>query len=667
MDFIGKKFAERYEIIEEIGHGGMATIYKAKDVVLGRFVAVKILKQEFLGDEEFTNRFTAEAQAAAALSSQNLVAIYDVGTYLGNNYIVMEFVDGITLKEYIKQKAPLEWKEAVVIATQVLQGISHAHKRGIVHRDIKPQNIMLTRAGIAKVMDFGIARATSSHTMKIGDTTIGSVHYFSPEQARGKHTDERSDIYSLGVVLYEMLTGKLPFDGDSPISVAMMHLQQIPENPKDINIAIPLAINDIVQKAMRKETSERYQTAEELWKDLNDALSNPDISPVRENTINSDETRIMTPLKPLVRMKEDEEAIFTEPQEYVPHTRKVRRDLEKKQKQKPKEREEIEEKYEEKSKKLNKVAKISFSVLGVLILFVIAYALFPGWFQPHNTMEVPNLVGQNITDVQSQYNGNKNVKITAEQTDDTSAQGTILSQDPESGISLRTPIAIKVGVSNGPQTMTLPDYTGKDQNTVSTDLENMGLKVTTTSSSSPTTPEGIVMQMSPTPGSTVKTGDTITITVSSGSQGAQIMMPGLIGMKSDDAITALKNVNLYVGAKTYQDSNYDADVVISQSVAKGSTITEYSTVDLVISTGKAPSTATPAPPTTYSGTIKVTIPQTAAQTTIKVLVGGKTVYDGTCNATDKTLSVPITSTNKQVTAQIYFNGILQQTVPVALN
>jgi serine/threonine protein kinase len=265
----------RYELIEKIGGGGMALVYKARCRLLNRFVAVKILREEFTGDEEFVKRFEIEAQSAASLSHPNIVPIYDVGNENNIFYIVMEYIDGITLKEYIVRNGPLDWKDAVRIAIQICSAIEHAHSKQIIHRDIKPQNILMTQDGIAKVTDFGIARAVTSSTITMVGSTIGSVHYFSPEQARGGYIDEKSDLYSLGIIMYEMITGKMPFDGESPVAIALKHIQDKPIQPIDLNKDIPRALNDIIMKAIKKEQSGRYQTATEMSEDLYRVFKEP--------------------------------------------------------------------------------------------------------------------------------------------------------------------------------------------------------------------------------------------------------------------------------------------------------------------------------------------------------------------------------------------------------
>ena len=294
MDLKGRLLANRYEILEKIGSGGMATVYKAKCHVLNRYVAIKILRDEFTTDEEFVKRFEVEAQSAASITHPNIVSVYDVGVDGNLHYIVMELVKGKTLKDIIvEEKGPLPWKWSVNIAIQIASALETAHKNHIIHRDIKPHNIIITEDGVAKVTDFGIAKAVSNSTITAFGTTIGSVHYFSPEHARGGFTDEKSDIYSLGVVMYEMLTGRVPFDADTPVSIALKHMQEKPVEPIKLNPSIPLAVNQIIMKAMRKDPNERYQSATEMLRDLNAALKNPEGNFVENENIDMNRTQVM--------------------------------------------------------------------------------------------------------------------------------------------------------------------------------------------------------------------------------------------------------------------------------------------------------------------------------------------------------------------------------------
>ena len=296
MDLVGKIIGNRYEILEKIGVGGMATVYKAKCHVLNRYVAIKVLKDEFTTDEEFIRRFNIEAQAAASLSHPNIVSIYDVANEGNLYYIVMELVKGKTLKQIINEDGALPWKWSVNIVIQIASALETAHKNNIVHRDVKPHNIIITEEGVAKVTDFGIAKAVSNSTITAFGTTIGSVHYFSPEHARGGYTDAKSDIYSLGIVMYEMLTGRVPFDADTAVSVALKHMQEKPVEPMKLNPSIPFAVNKIIMKAIQKEVSLRYQSATEMIRDLTMALKNPEGDFVNEEAFEEGATQIMSTL-----------------------------------------------------------------------------------------------------------------------------------------------------------------------------------------------------------------------------------------------------------------------------------------------------------------------------------------------------------------------------------
>ena len=310
MNLEGRLLGNRYEIIEKIGNGGMATVYKAKCHVLNRYVAVKVLRDEFTTDEEFIKRFEVEAQSAASITHANIVSVYDVGKEGNLYYIVMELIKGKTLKEIITQeRGPLPWKWSVNIAIQIASALEVAHRNNIIHRDIKPHNIIITADGTAKVTDFGIAKAVSNSTITAFGTTIGSVHYFSPEHARGGYTDAKSDLYSLGVVMYEMLTGKVPFDADTPVSIALKHMQEKPVEPIKLNPSIPYAINKIIMKAMEKDISLRYQNATELLKDLSLALKNPEGNFVKSNAENMQYTQRIPSIGENITMEDREEKI----------------------------------------------------------------------------------------------------------------------------------------------------------------------------------------------------------------------------------------------------------------------------------------------------------------------------------------------------------------------
>src|SRR5574344_500738 len=371
MNVIGKIIGNRYEILQEAGNGGMANVYKAKDHILNRMVAVKVLKDEYTTDADFIKRFNTEAQSAASLSHPNIVSIYDVGHEEENNlyYIVMELIKGKTLKEIINKDGAISWKWAVNIAMQIASALELAHKSGIVHRDIKPHNIIITEDGVAKVTDFGIAKAVSNSTMTAFGTTIGSVHYFSPEQARGSVTDAKSDLYSLGVVMYEMLTGKVPFDADTPVSVALKHMQEDPVPPIEVNDEIPQAVNDIVLKAMQKEPINRYQSATEMLADLGKALKDPDGDFVIIENKDGGYTRVMQAVT-------DDQLNNNK----KPTAKGIKGYLQKHPK-----------------------AKVPLFILALIILFILVFAItkvvLDGGFKAK--IDVPNVVGKTQTEAQT--------------------------------------------------------------------------------------------------------------------------------------------------------------------------------------------------------------------------------------------------------------------------
>ncbi|MDR0930285.1 MAG: Stk1 family PASTA domain-containing Ser/Thr kinase [Clostridiales bacterium] len=666
---VGNLFANRYEILAEIGTGGMANVYKAKDNTLNRFVAIKVLKDEFKDDDEFVMRFRSEAQSAAVLTHQNLVSIYDVGVYDDTYYIVMEFVDGITLKEYIRQNNMLSWQQAVQFTQQILRGIEHAHKKGIVHRDIKPHNIMVTKNGLLKVMDFGIARTASSYTVKMGDTTIGSVHYFSPEQARGRHTDERSDIYSLGIVMYEMLTGHVPFDGTSTIAVAMMHINNIPISPKEYNISIPLSIEDILAKAIAKDIIQRYQSATDMLLDLQLALSNPDVSPVREAAANAGttildddlaQTRLMqaVPDSAIIHHGEGGD-VLPQPEPYVPKNRAIRKAQERKRIEANSTPEQLEER---KNKKATIWAIISVGVLLLAIGFLLVLALFPNLLSPKDYIDVPDLVGQNIADVQTKYANSKiTITVGSKEPSDTLDKDLIISQTPTSGTKMNSPLEITVVVSDGLKEGVLPNVVGDDKETAIKKLEALGLKVKEVKESHATINADNVISTSPAAGGSYKAGDTIELHVSVGRNGSQITMPSLIGFNRDKAKEILDNAKLTLGKVTIVDSTSEADFVIDQSVKSGSTITEFSTVDITVSSGKAPS---PSPAVTTK-TISISVPTDKDVTRVKVVADGKVVSDANHNKGEGKFSVSISGSGS-VKVEVYYDGVLTKTQTVTM-
>lgn len=512
MTLIGKVLADRYEILEEIGSGGMAVVYKAKCRLLNRFVAVKVLRPDLQNDEEFVRRFNVEAQAAASLTHPNIVSIFDVGNQDGLHYIVMEYIKGITLKEYIDKKHILPWREAVGYAVQIAKGLEQAHKNSIIHRDIKPHNIIMKDDVVLKVTDFGIARANVQSTMTCEDSAIGSVHYISPEQARGGYTDERSDIYSLGIVLYEMLTGTVPFDSERPVTVAIMHLQDEPVPPREHNLSIPLPLEKVVLKAMSKEISGRYKNAGEMVADLEAVLNDPNREIAsdeieREGIVMDGGKTIKMPAVKTEKKSEIKEAEKSVDKK-APHQR-------------------VDSKIDK--KKERKVITIAI-VCAVLVITLISAAFLSitgigGMLAGSENVEIPKLEGllyddaiDKYVDIDEETEYKFNI-VRGKTTESDSKVGTILSQEPEAGTKVKKKevIVITVELSGGSSNVILKNYTRyKDSREVEIEIEELGLKAEFEEEVSDTIPTGSVIRQEPVAGTTVKKGDKVIFYVSKG-------------------------------------------------------------------------------------------------------------------------------------------------------
>lgn len=513
MTLIGKVLAGRYEILEKVGSGGMAVVYKAKCRLLNRFVAVKVLRPDLQNDEEFVRRFNVEAQAAASLTHPNIVSIFDVGNEDGLHYIVMEYIKGTTLKEYIDAKHILPWREAVGYAVQIAKGLEQAHKNSIIHRDIKPHNIIMKDDGVLKVTDFGIARANVQSTMTCEDTAIGSVHYISPEQARGGYTDERSDIYSLGIVLYEMLTGTVPFDSERPVTVAIMHLQDDPIPPREHNLSIPLPLERIVLKAMCKEVSGRYKHASEMISDLEDVLNDPNRGIIED----TDETDEIIPSDggqtiKMPAIKIDKKIEKEEREEPMPKKAPVKKSAP-----------QIDKKKE---RKVIVVAIVcAIALLALISAAFLSITGIGGMISGAETVEIPKIEGmlydeaiEKYVDIDEETEYKFNI-IKGKTTESDSEAGTILSQDPESGTKVKKKdvIIITVELSGGSSEFVLKNYTRyKDSREVEMEVDKLGLKAEFEEEFSDTIPTGSVIRQEPAAGTTVKKGDKIVFYVSKG-------------------------------------------------------------------------------------------------------------------------------------------------------
>ena len=547
MNLEGKLLGNRYEILENIGNGGMALVYKAKDQVLNRNVAVKILRDEFTTDEEFIKRFSIEAQAAASITHPNIVSVYDVGKDGNLYFIVMELIQGKTLKEIIvEEHGALPWKWSVNIAIQIASALETAHKKNIIHRDIKPHNIIITEDGVAKVTDFGIAKAVSNSTITAFGATIGSVHYFSPEHAKGGFTDSKSDIYSLGIVMYEMLTGRVPFDADTPVSVALKHMQEEAKPPIELNPKIPAAVNDIIMKAIRKDTTLRYQSATEMLNDLNRALKNPTGNFVDNSKyVDSDET-IKIPTMNHANIKKEQ----------------------------PKKK----QSFIEKHKKLS-------IVLGGIGLFIIALLLTILILKITNPKEVilPNLVGIEKQEAENILKDNK-LKLgdVKEEYNSEIAEGYIISQDPpyQEDFSVKEGTKVSIIVSLGIEETTVPKVVGMKQEEAIEALEAANLKYEIVEESSKKVEEGYVIEQETAANKKIYAGDTVVIHVSTGIK--KISVPSVVGKTQSEAKKELQKLGLKVIVKTKEDNSKTDDIVLEQDINEGTEVEEDSFVTITV-------------------------------------------------------------------------------------
>ncbi len=619
---IGKILGNRYEIVEKIGGGGMAIVYKAKCKLLNRFVAVKILRRELLDDHEFVKKFGVEAQAAASLSHTNIVSIYDIGEQDDIHYIVMEYIDGITLKEVIVQKGFLPWEHALKIAEQICSALEHAHKNNIIHRDIKPHNILIKKDGMAKVADFGIARAITSATVTVDASTIGSVHYISPEQARGGYTNEKSDIYSLGIVIYEMLTGKVPFDGENSVAVAIKHIQEKAQLVTNINADIPNCIQLIVAKAISKEQIRRYDSAEEMHTDIQKALKSPNERFV--NIDNSDEY----PTQKVPIVKDGELKVGR------------KRSL----------------------KKEDKNAIIAAAITAVLII-IIGFYVGQGFFNnsvgKSDGLEVPNLIGQDYQSVKSEYADGKKITVinAGEQYSEEYEKGLIISQNPNVGEKLKMPTNIEVVVSLGEKKATVPDVKNKDYRLAGIDIDNAGFKYEIENEFNDRVPEGYVISQSPEGLTEIREGETVVIFVSKGPEIKIIKVPDLMGMNEDEAKNSILRLGLLQGEVTRQRNSKPKGTIIGQSIPAENEVGEKTKINLIVSSGGVSDTVSGG----STQTITIKLPQNREKIEVKVIAnsnsGNNVVYNKVHNKADSPVDVKLSGKGIAY-IQVFFDGIL---------
>ncbi len=599
----GMIIAGRYEVEKKIGTGGMSDVYKAKDHTLGRCVAIKVLKPEFCDDMNFVNKFRTEAQSAARLEHPNIVNIYDVGSQDGFYYIIMECVEGITLKDYIEKKGRLNYKETLSIAIQVGRGIQAAHAKSIIHRDIKPQNIIISTDGKVKVTDFGIARAVSEHT--IHSDVMGSVHYASPEQARNGYVSNRSDIYSLGIVMYEMVTGRVPYDGESTVAVAIRHLQDEMVPPSEYASDVPVSLEKIILKCTQKSADRRYDSMEDLLVDLRKSLLSPDEDFVDLVPYNQEKTRVLTDDEvkeiqensPGITEDEDEEDDLDKSGKYAYIYEDDDEDGD----------EEDEEEDEEEGRFLNsrmeKIVNVLRIVVAVIIVLIVIYiignffGLIDFGFGSSDTdnqtetdaeqVEVPDLTGMTLEEAQEEYGDlGLTFEVESEEVSDEYEPGQIIDQDVEAGdmVASGTTIYVTVAAEEETTEVTVPNVVGESSDSAMSTLEDAGLAVSREFQYDSSVEVGKVISQTPEGGSTANEGDTVTIYVSQGTESAKV--PDVRGKTQQEAQTELGNVGLNIGSvsEEYSDS-VEEGLVISQSVSGGTYVDVGTKVDLVISRG----------------------------------------------------------------------------------
>ena len=633
---IGMMIGDRYEILEKIGTGGMSDVYKAKDHKLNRFVAVKVLKQEFSENANFVSKFRIEAQAAAGLMHPNIVNVYDVGEEGGIYYIVMELVEGITLKKYIEKKARLSVKEAISIAIQVSMGIQAAHNNHIIHRDIKPQNIIISKEGKVKVTDFGIAKAATSNT--ITSNVMGSVHYTSPEQARGGYSDEKSDIYSLGITMFEMLTGRVPFNGETTVAIAIKHIQEELPPPREFVPEIPVSVEQIVCKCCQKSPDRRYQSMEELIADLKQSLINPDEDFVK--VIDPDEeasTRMITDkdMAQIKRQSNKRDSMDDAMRLKKDHVRNyVEEDEEDEEEDEDWDEDEDDEDYDPKMEKITTILAIVAALLiACIVIFLIGktFGIFSfgsgadqAAQEETEQVEMIRVVGMNVEDAKRAL---LELGLTPEiqyEVNSAYAVGTVLRASVQDGLMVDKNTNIILTVAESSEGITVPGVTGKSQAEATSILEKAGFVVNVTQSYDSTVENGYVISQSPEEATTAPEGSSITIRVSQGTEENKVRVPNVIGLTEMDAVASLTESGLTVGTVS-EVTNEDAaltDKVCYQSYSVGSYVDKRTAIDLKVSTGPEQVTyrysegiTAPTEDPDYKGGMAVTVTVTTADGT----------------------------------------------------
>lgn len=647
---IGMMIVDRYEILEKIGTGGMSDVYKAKDHKLNRFVAVKVLKQEFSENANFVSKFRIEAQAAAGLMHPNIVNVYDVGEESENHYIVMELVEGITLKKYIEKKARLSVKEAVSIAIQVSMGIEAAHNNHIIHRDIKPQNIIISKEGKVKVTDFGIAKAATSNT--ITSNVMGSVHYTSPEQARGGYSDEKSDIYSLGVTMFEMLTGRVPFNGETTVAIAIKHIQEEFPSPREYVPEIPICVEQIVLKCCQKSPDRRYQSMAELIADLKQSLISPDEDFVKFTDPDEEASTRMITDKDMVQIKRQ-----SENRDSMDEAMRLKKDVRDRDRDRrdndhyyeedeDEDWDDEEEDYDPKMEKITTIlAVVAALLIGCILIFMVGRAMGvfnfgakeEGQTQETEQVEMIRVVGMHVDEAKKALlDLGLSPEIKYEESSNYDA-GTVLRASVGDGLMIDKGTTIVLTVAEAVEGVQVPNVTGKSQTEAESVLTKEGFVVNVVESYDGAVEKGMVISQSPEADTKAPAGSNITIRVSQGAEDNKVRVPKVIDMTEMDATATLTESGLTVGTVTQvENAETEADLVCYQSYSEGSYVDKGTPVDLRISTGPSQKTYR------YSEEITAPTEDPSYQNGMEVWVT-LTTYDGTQLLSTQTTTFPVSA------------------------
>lgn len=684
----------RYEILEKIGTGGMSDVYKAKCHKLNRYVAIKVLKQEFSENANFVSKFRIEAQAAAGLMHPNIVNVYDVGEENGIYYIVMELVEGITLKKYIEKKARLSYKEAVSIAIQVSMGIQAAHNNHIIHRDIKPQNIIISKDGKVKVTDFGIAKAATSNT--ITSNVMGSVHYTSPEQARGGYSDEKSDIYSLGITMFEMLTGRVPFNGETTVAIAIKHIQEEMPSPKEYVPEIPSGVASIVLKCCQKSPDRRYQNMEELIADLKQSLINPEEDFVVNHDPDMEGGTRMISDEDMAHIKRKTQ--YSKGREYEEpdhdETMRLRSDTEAAYENEEERDGEDDYDYDPKMEKMTTILAIVAGIVICIILIVLAMKIFGGKKDEDNhssgpiitteeteeetvKITMPDVTGMNVEDARNTLTGLGILTEVTYEESDSVAEGVVINTDVSVGARIEKGSKVTLKASAGTQGVEVPGVEGLTYDEANTQLVSRGFLVNKTEGYSDTVEAGRVISQTPTEGNKAPKGSVITVTVSQGKEDTKVRVPNLIGLSEQDGTVEAIEAGLTVNSVTYIYSDEVGEGMICyQSYSHGSYVDQGTSIDIKVSQG--------AQKVTYKCNVSIAAPTTSEapgyvsgmEVSIKLVTddnnvlldtktstfpvatnfNGMTASGGTLTMTYQVTSEPTTTTNPDTGEQVTVPG-----------